>query len=514
MALRSVEFARSYGVTLRVRSTFADGEGTWIGEEDEELLEKAIISGVTHDTSEAKVTVFGVPDTPGVAARVFRPLADAGVNIDMIVQNVSADGHTDISFTLPKTDLAVAEPILERIAGEVGARGFTSDPDIAKVSLDRRGDEEPSRASRPTCSTRSAPPGSTSRSSPPRRSGSPASSRRPTCERAVQAVHDKFQLLVDERPMAEPRIGVVGATGAVGAVTLPLLRERGYRNVRAFASARSAGTRARRRDRRRGGDAGGARRGRPRRLPVLGRHVRLARARAARGARRRGLRRQVGRVPAHRRDPARRPRGERRPRARARRHRREPELLHDPAHVRAEAAARRGRRSSACGSRPTSRCPARARSGWSGCARRRRTSTTSAWTGTSTARSSTRRRSSAPRRGRSWSCPTCRSAPRASACPCWSATPRRCGSRPPTPLSAERARELLGGGAVGADRGLPDAAKALGIDEVLVGRIRPDRSAENGLAFMVVCDNLRKGAALNAIQIMELLLEHRAAAAA
>jgi aspartate kinase len=130
-----VEFARNYGVKLHVRSSFAEGEGTWIGEEDERMLEKAIISGVTHDTSEAKVTISGVPDRPGVAARVFRPLADAGVNIDMIVQNVSEEGHTSISFTLPKTDLATAEPILARTSGEVGATGVTKDPGIAKISL-------------------------------------------------------------------------------------------------------------------------------------------------------------------------------------------------------------------------------------------------------------------------------------------------------------------------------------------------------------------------------------------
>jgi aspartate kinase len=135
LQLRSVEFARNHGVALHVRSTFTGAPGTWIREEDEGMLEKAIISGVTHDTSEAKVTIFGVPDRPGIAARVFRSLAEAGVNVDMIVQNVSLDGHTDISFTLPKDDLAVAEPILERTAREVGARGFTQDADIAKISL-------------------------------------------------------------------------------------------------------------------------------------------------------------------------------------------------------------------------------------------------------------------------------------------------------------------------------------------------------------------------------------------
>jgi aspartate kinase len=135
MALRSIEVARSYGVRLRVRSTFVDGEGTWIGEEDEALLEKAIISGVTHDTAEAKVVIADVPDRPGVAAKIFRALADAGVNVDMIVQNVSEHGTTSITFTLPKADVAVADPILETVAHEVGAGTIQRDPDIAKISL-------------------------------------------------------------------------------------------------------------------------------------------------------------------------------------------------------------------------------------------------------------------------------------------------------------------------------------------------------------------------------------------
>jgi len=135
MALRSIEVARSYGVKLRVRSTFVNGDGTWIGEEDEAMLEKAIISGVTHDTSEAKIVIVDVPDRPGVAARVFRELAEAGVNIDMIVQNVSEDGLTSIAFTMPKTDVAIADPILDQLASEIGARGVERDADIGKISL-------------------------------------------------------------------------------------------------------------------------------------------------------------------------------------------------------------------------------------------------------------------------------------------------------------------------------------------------------------------------------------------
>jgi aspartate kinase len=135
MMARSIEIARRYGVPLHVRAAFGDSEGTWIGEEGNLMLEKAIISGVTHDTTEAKATVLGVPDRPGVAARIFRALADAGVNIDMIVQNVSAEGATDISFTLPKTDQATAEEILGGLAVEIGAKGIAYDPEIAKVSL-------------------------------------------------------------------------------------------------------------------------------------------------------------------------------------------------------------------------------------------------------------------------------------------------------------------------------------------------------------------------------------------
>ena len=134
LALRSVEYARTHGVKLHVRSSFKPDEGTWVMKE-EELLEQAIVSGIAHDTGEAKVTIRKVPDRPGVAGRTFRPLADAGINIDMIEQNVSEHGHTSITFTMPQTDLATAEPILERTSKEVGAAGYTKDPEIAKISV-------------------------------------------------------------------------------------------------------------------------------------------------------------------------------------------------------------------------------------------------------------------------------------------------------------------------------------------------------------------------------------------
>ena len=132
---RSVELARSREVMIHVRSSFRDDEGTFIRKEDERMMEKAILSAVTHDATEAKVTLLGVPDRPGVAAAVFRPLADEGANVDMIVQNVSQDGRTDISFTVPRQDLATATETIERVAAAVGAAGYTRDEDIARVSL-------------------------------------------------------------------------------------------------------------------------------------------------------------------------------------------------------------------------------------------------------------------------------------------------------------------------------------------------------------------------------------------
>ncbi len=135
LMLRSVEYARNHGVLVHVRSSFTHNEGTWIREEDARM-EQAIISGIAHDTSEAKVTIKGLPDVPGVAARLFRVLADEGVNVDMIVQNVSSEqGRTDISFTSPTEDLRRVEVLLESTARELGAEGVETDPDIAKVSL-------------------------------------------------------------------------------------------------------------------------------------------------------------------------------------------------------------------------------------------------------------------------------------------------------------------------------------------------------------------------------------------
>jgi aspartate kinase len=134
LALRSVEFARNHNVPLHVRSSFTWEQGTWITPE-EPSMEDPIISGVVTDTSESKVTIQSVPDRPGISAALFEPLADANVNVDMIVQNTSKAGTTDISFTMPKADMQVAEQIVARVAREIGAAGVTHDSDIARISL-------------------------------------------------------------------------------------------------------------------------------------------------------------------------------------------------------------------------------------------------------------------------------------------------------------------------------------------------------------------------------------------
>ena len=134
LALRAVEFASKHDVTLHVRSSFTWEPGTFV-KKKEAGMEQAVVSGVTHDTSEAKITVGQVPDRPGIAAKLFRALADRGINVDMIVQNTSTAGHTDISFTAPKSDLTLATEVTQRVAGEIGAATVTSDANVARVSI-------------------------------------------------------------------------------------------------------------------------------------------------------------------------------------------------------------------------------------------------------------------------------------------------------------------------------------------------------------------------------------------
>jgi aspartate kinase len=161
LALRSVEFARNHSVRLHVRSSFTWEPGTLVKEEDPSM-EQAIVSAITHDASEAKVTVTGVPDKPGIAARLFRALADRQVNVDMIVQNTSVEGTTDISFTVPKTDLDVAVSVVQGLRAELGARSVDADEDIARVSLVGAGMKTHPGVTA-TISRRSLPRASTSR---------------------------------------------------------------------------------------------------------------------------------------------------------------------------------------------------------------------------------------------------------------------------------------------------------------------------------------------------------------
>jgi aspartate kinase len=137
--LRCVEYARRFNLPIHVRSSFSNNEGTWVVKDHPEggAMEQAIISGIAHDKSEAKITIVGVPDRTGVAARIFQAIADADINIDMIVQNVSAaaTGLTDISFTLPKAEGAEATAILQKLQGEVGFSSIQYDDQIGKLSL-------------------------------------------------------------------------------------------------------------------------------------------------------------------------------------------------------------------------------------------------------------------------------------------------------------------------------------------------------------------------------------------
>ncbi len=131
---RSVRFGKQFGVPIHVRSSFTQREGTWVVPESE-IMERSVVSGVTYNRDEAKITIFGVPDVPGVAARIFVPMSDADVVVDVIVQNVSIRGHTDVTFTVARLALGVALPIAERLAEEFDADGVVSNDSIAKISV-------------------------------------------------------------------------------------------------------------------------------------------------------------------------------------------------------------------------------------------------------------------------------------------------------------------------------------------------------------------------------------------
>ena len=134
LQIRSVEFAKRYRVPVHVRSTFSAASGTWVVEEDVSM-EEVSVAGVAYDRDEAKLTVLRVPDRPGVAARLFGPIARANIVVDMIIQNASADGTTDLTFTVPRGDYDKARALVDATAREIGAQGVTGETDVAKVSI-------------------------------------------------------------------------------------------------------------------------------------------------------------------------------------------------------------------------------------------------------------------------------------------------------------------------------------------------------------------------------------------
>jgi aspartate kinase len=134
LQIRSVELGMKFKVPIHVRSSFSEAEGTWVVEEDE-TMDAVFVSGVTYDKDEAKVTLLGVPDRPGLAAQIFGPIAEANIVVDMIIQNASAAGTTDLTFTVPKADYKKAIAVVENMADSIQAKGVTVDPHIAKVSI-------------------------------------------------------------------------------------------------------------------------------------------------------------------------------------------------------------------------------------------------------------------------------------------------------------------------------------------------------------------------------------------
>ena len=132
--IRSVGLAKRYNVPLHVRSTFTETEGTWVVGEDHKM-ESMQISGVTYNKNEARITINKVPDQPGTASKIFQPISDAGIIVDMIIQNTQGEAMTDMTFTVPLTDYKKAMELVEKIAGEIGAESVSGSPDITKVSV-------------------------------------------------------------------------------------------------------------------------------------------------------------------------------------------------------------------------------------------------------------------------------------------------------------------------------------------------------------------------------------------
>jgi len=131
---RSVEFAKKYNVPIHVRSTFSQNTGTIVAKEDENM-EKVVVSGIAYNRDEAKITILKVPDKPGIASMIFKPISEAGINVDMIIQNVSEDGFTDVTFTVSKSDIKKGLEVIKGVVKEIGAKDVQFDEDVVKVSI-------------------------------------------------------------------------------------------------------------------------------------------------------------------------------------------------------------------------------------------------------------------------------------------------------------------------------------------------------------------------------------------
>ena len=352
LQLRSVEYARNHGVRIHCRSSFTEAPGTLVVGE-EETMERPLITAVTHSRDEARLTLLGVPDHPGVSGRIFTALAEANINVDMIIQDEPDDegAEAHMSFTVPRTDLRQARAALDPVAAEVGIRAISENSEMGKVSVVGAGmKSHPGVAAKVFSTLGDQGINIEMISTSPIKISCvvTADGRGPRRARAARGVRprggpDRGRAPVRSTRMSQYKVAVVGATGAVGTVMLAKLKERGFpaSEIVPFASERSAGKELegfgtiralndeydpglRHRDLQRGRDH----------LPRVGAEVRRGR---------RGRRRQLVRVPPRPGDPARRLRGQpggaRRPQGPDR----QPELLDDAADGRAQADLRRGR---------------------------------------------------------------------------------------------------------------------------------------------------------------------------
>ena len=252
LQLRSVEYARNHGVRIHCRSSFHDRPGTVVVGEDV-TVEQPLITAVTHSTGEARVTLLGVPDHPGIAGRIFGVLADANVNVDMIIQNepVGEGTRAEVSFTVPRDDLRTARAALEPLIAEVGIEELTADETMGKVSIVGAGmKSHPGVAAKVFAHARRGGHQHRHdlhhphqdlvrrRRATSRQAGRAAAARR---VRAVRPGHDPARAAV--RGVRGMRVAVAGATGAVGSIMLDVLRRRGFPadEVVPFASERSEG---------------------------------------------------------------------------------------------------------------------------------------------------------------------------------------------------------------------------------------------------------------------------------